>query len=281
MRPIKKLVLTLIAFIFLVESVQAVVLEYYIVVEENGNSLVIITIDGSGLVSIPISQDVEEVRVQGALYSLNDGNLEVSIGSTEHAVVLYKTSTLTRKSEESWSFQIDLSNEEKNHTTVAMPKNTNIKKTSPPALIESTNFKKLMWEGNISQISVDYYFESEIPDDIIDPDEDPQGISYLIPILVIGLVVASTFGVIYFRRKNSLKNKENILKTLPMNENKIMEVLLENNGEMKRSKLEKTSGISKSSLAASLKNLEKKKIIEVDKTYKSHYVKLTKWFNEL
>ena len=78
-----------------------------------------------------------------------------------------------------------------------------------------------------------------------------------------------------------LKNRQNILKTLPANENKITRILIENNGGIKRSKLERLSGISKSSLAASLKNLERKKIIQLDKTYKSHYVRLTKWFDEM
>ena len=54
-----------------------------------------------------------------------------------------------------------------------------------------------------------------------------------------------------------------------------------NEGRMKRSKLERESGVSKSSLAASLKNLERKKIIEVDRTYASHYVRFTEWFNGL
>jgi len=50
---------------------------------------------------------------------------------------------------------------------------------------------------------------------------------------------------------------------------------------MKRNKLERESKISKSSLANSLNNLEKKNILEIDKTYVVHTVKISDWFNKL
>ena len=50
---------------------------------------------------------------------------------------------------------------------------------------------------------------------------------------------------------------------------------------MKRNKLEKLIGLSKSSLAATLHQLERRKIVDIDKSGKVHYVQLSEWFKNL
>jgi uncharacterized membrane protein len=72
-----------------------------------------------------------------------------------------------------------------------------------------------------------------------------------------------------------------VLKTLTGNETKIISLLLQNNGGMRRNELERLSGVPKSSLASSLYNLEQRNIIRVDKSYAVHYVELTEWFKSL
>jgi len=274
----------LVTLFFLPSLVQGIILDYYIIIEENGNSLIILSISGSGLVNIPIKRDVDEVKVQGALYSLNDDSIDVSIGSTEQAIVLYKTSLLTKKEEHLWTFSMNLTDYEKNQTIVAMPNNTNIKSTSPKAFIESGPFEKLIWTGDVSKISIDYYFENEIPSDFIEPKiKDNKKFNYT-KILILSFTAIATLIIVTQNQKRKsvkIKNRENIMKTLSTNENKVIGILLKNKGGMKRSKLEKMSGIAKSSLASTLKNLERKKILQLDKTYTSHYVRLTKWFDEL
>lgn len=73
----------------------------------------------------------------------------------------------------------------------------------------------------------------------------------------------------------------NILRAANHNEALVLRVLLRHNGQLKRNALEKESGLSKSSLASSVHNLEKKNLIEVDRTFHVHYVTLSKWFKEL
>lgn len=272
----------LVTLFFLISLVEGIVLDYYIVIEENGNSVVIITVNGSGLMNIPIEKDVDEIKIQGALYSVNNNSIDVAIGSTEQAVILYKTSMLTKKEGNIWSFNMNLTDYQKNQTIVTMPNNTSIKNTFPKALIESGNFKKLIWADNISEVTIEYYFENNIDDGLIEPKDGEKEFDYK-PLILIPVFIASTVMIVYLKNKKvtGIKNKQNIMKTLPDNENKIVEFLIRNGGGMKRSKVEKTTGISKSSLAAALKNLERKKIIELDKTYTTHYIRLTKWFNEL
>jgi uncharacterized membrane protein len=137
----------------------------------------------------------------------------------------------------------------------------------------------VIWDENVSEISMEYYFESGgfIPM----PDVESNTGIYAITALAAAGILG---GFIYLKKtrgRDSLKNKENIMRTLTDNEKKIVELMIESEGHMKRSKLEKKSGISKSSLAAALKNLEKKNIVELDKTYKTHRIKLTEWFDEL
>ena len=74
---------------------------------------------------------------------------------------------------------------------------------------------------------------------------------------------------------------KNLIKTLSDNEQKIVGLLAENNGEMKRNKLERASALAKSSLASALNQLERKNIVKVDKAYVTHYVRLTDWFKSL
>jgi len=71
------------------------------------------------------------------------------------------------------------------------------------------------------------------------------------------------------------------MKTLSKNEDKAITLLAASNGEMKRNLLERKSGLAKSSLASCLNMLERKNIVEVDKTSVVHFVRFTEWFKEL
>jgi uncharacterized membrane protein len=278
-------IICLTASFFLFNLVQGITLDYYIIIEENGNTLVVLNIFGSGLVNIPIKEDVNEVKVKGALYSINEDSVDISIGSTEQAAVLYKTSLLTAKDQGLWTFNMDLTDYEKNQTIVAMPNDTNIESTSPKAFIESSSFKKLIWTGNISEVSVDYSFENQLTDafDDIEPKEKSNKFSYIPLILIIFSVISTILIILQKQKTKSMKiqNRNNILKTLTGNEKKVVEILLKNSSGMKRNKLEKESGLAKSSLAATLKNLERKRIVRIDRAYKTHYVRLTGWFDNV
>ncbi len=256
------------------QSAATPAMEYYVIVEENGNALIVITINSSGLYEIPVQGDVEVVDVTGALYILEGRTLEVSIGSTEKAVIIYQTSMLTNKNESLWSFTIELARGEK-AVTVAMPPHTIVTETEPNAMIESGKIIKLHWNGGIDEVYAEYYF--------------PPGIQlsygtefiYILTGIALASILAVYFTHKYSKRRITINKRDSVIRTLSMNEKNIITTMLESQGGMKRSHLERKTGISKSSLAATLKNLERKKIIEVDRTFASHYVKFTEWFNGL
>jgi len=248
-------------------------IEYLVIIEDNGNVVVLITINGIGLFEIPIQEDVQSVDIEGGLYLIEDGTLEVVIGSTEKAVIVYQTSMLTSKNDGVWNFDINLINIGYEKTiTVAMPANTVVTNTNPQGKIESGEIMKISWD-NTENVFIEYYFQA------VDETTDLRPLC----VILIGALALIAGYYLTTRRKKSanLSKKESIIETLSENEKKIVKILMDNDGRIKRSKLERTSEISKSSLAASLKNLERKKILEVDRTYASHYVKFTEWFNGL
>ena len=272
---IKRLLLFL---LLIVPLASATTNNYNIIIEDNGNSLVIIEIEGSGMINIPIQKDVNEVKVKGALYKLNNNSVDISIGSTKKAILLYKTSLLTKKEQSIWTFDISLI--DNSNATIAMPKNTIIKNNIPEAFIQNLNYTRLIFEesGNIKLI---YEFkENEI---IIDPYEEPlkpvkEKTNY--SIFYIGSILIALISIVLVL-KNKKSSKENVIKTLSKNERLVVNTLIETNGEIKRNYLERKTKVAKSSLANTLNILERKKIIIIDKTNVTHYIKFTRWFDEL
>lgn len=252
--------------------------EYLVIIEDNGNVVVTISMEGSGLITVPVQEDVEEINVEGALYIKENDSIEISIGDTEEAFILYTTSMLTSKSGNEWNFDMPLANSENLEVTVAMPKDTNIMLTEPNAVIESGEILQLHWYGDMDEIGIKYYFDT----DIGEIPEDAGNVLYSMGLLFTTAVVIAGIFIHMKRRKiRRIGKKQNIMNTLPPNEVDIVQTLMDNGGAMKRSVMERKLDIAKSSLAASLKNLERKNILEVDRTSASHYVRFTEWFNEL
>jgi len=268
----KKLLLLLL--LLLIPITSAIDSNYNIIVEENGNCLVIIEFNGKGLVNLPLQEDVNNVKIKGALYTLNNKSIDISIGSTGKAVALYKTSMLTSKQKGTWSFKIGLIETDNKKVNIAIPKNARIIETTPPATIEALNYTKLIWDTDIKNIEIKYSFpETETVS--LEDEKEPKS---LIIISIITAIITLLVVILIINKKS---NKQNIIKTLSKNESIIVNILIKHKGEIKRNKLEKISKLAKSSLANTLNNLEKKNIIKIDKTYTTHFIKFTRWFNGL
>ena len=270
-----KHLLILLSIILLVPSVLAIEMTYDFIVEDNGDSLVIIELTGSGVVNIPKYDDVDEIKVKGALYKLNDESIDVSIGYKKKAYVLYQTSYLTKKQGSTWSFQVDGINA--SNSSISLPSNTHVLSTTPSSFIDSGNYTKIMF-GNTDNLEVEYKFSSNI----IDEDDSSQDINigvYLL-FLVVGIIfIVSIMLITKFNKK--ISNKNNILKTLSRNEKLIIQTLIDNKGSMRRSDLERSTKIAKSSLANTLNNLEIKNYLDIDKIHTTHFIRLKRWFYEL
>ena len=270
---LKRILLLLLLIVPLASAIEQ---NYNIIIEDNGNSLIIIEFQGKGLINIPIQEDVDEVKVKGALYKLNNNSIDVSIGSSKKAILLYQTSFLTKKEHDVWTFSFDVLNN--SNISISMPKNTIIKHTSPNPFIESQNFTRLIFE-NSNSIELLYEFKEDLISDDIEELNTPKKRTLFPVLLVVGISIIAIVTFLVFSKKKS--NKDNIIKTLSRNEKLVVKTILENKGEIKRNLLERKTQLAKSSLSNTLNILERKKIIEIDKTSVTHFVKFTRWFNEL
>ncbi|CEG12210.1 exported hypothetical protein [groundwater metagenome] len=77
------------------------------------------------------------------------------------------------------------------------------------------------------------------------------------------------------------KGMKDITGTLTQNELSVVEILIKYDKTLTRAEISRGTGISRSSLSAALTRLEQGKIVEVDRTYMMHSVRLTGWFKSL
>jgi hypothetical protein len=271
----KKIIFYFFIFLFLITSVSAEInnSEYYIIIQENGNAIIAITLEGQGEITIPIQEDVETINLEGGLYIMEEDTATIAIGTTEKAVLVYKTAMLTQKSNNEWKFNMNLEQTTNKEIIIAMPETTTIKQTIPKTFLETGDFIKLHLE-NSNEIEIIYNFP------ILTNDEVDN--NYNILYLITGILLIITIVLIYnLKSKNKISSRqEQILQTLTENESKIIKLLLESKKLLKRSFIEKKLEIAKSSLAATLTNLERKKLITINKTYTTHLIKLNDWFKK-
>jgi len=254
---------------------------YSVLVQESGNSIVIASLEGSGLHTIELPIDAKP-EVRGALY-LQEGNiLSLSIGSTEKAVVAYQTSTFTSK-ENAWKLSINLDGPAK----VSLPLSANILSISPQAYVKETDVKTIEFLDGTAEIT--YKIENVNLQNYLD-NLDKHKFETIMTYVVITALFLILLAGLYFvvRRPKKVKqasvktsHKNNVIKTLSSNEKKVVQILIDNNNEAKRSLIERESRIAKSSLASTLSQLENKKIVEVDRDNTTHFVRLTGWFIDL
>lgn len=255
---------------------------YTVIVSENGNSLVTAEFIGDGtLLGIPLPIDVEDVVVTGALYVPTSQGIEISFEQGNSAIVLFESSLLVTRSGEDWKFSMDLASGT-NSVTVSLPKGASIKTMNPQGQVSQTeNSVNIVWQTSDNSISAQYTLSASLTGD------------YTLYIIVIALAGVIIFGLRMYtimkkkvvkERKapeKKVSGKENVVKTLSQNQRKIVGILMEYKQGIKRNKLEKLVGLSKSSLAATLNQLEKRKVVDMDKSGKVHYVQLSEWFKKL
>jgi len=268
---------------------------YNIVLEENGNTLVTLVVTGIGTINIPLPLDVKSPAVRDALYLKASNGVEVSIDAGGQSTIVYKTALLTSRDGGEWRFRMDLPALESATVILNVPETAAVSETTPNAAISHIGkSKSVIWNVKPQEnqaVEAIYSFTSPAEPTTTTPREPSGGgrgltnIAY--GLLIVSTAVLATLVIISLARRRQAPRvvlspgKQNVLKTLTGNETKIIHLLLQNKGGMRRNELERVSGVPKSSLASSLYNLEQRNIIRVDKTYAVHYVELTEWFKSL
>mgnify|MGYP006293909893 CR=1 FL=1 len=285
-----KRVLACLAILFLASSVQARLdASYNIALEENGNALVVLVVKGIGNVNVPLPLDVESPAVRGALYIPSENGVDVSIDDDGTSTIVYKSALLADREGEEWTFLLETPRFDSASIILTIPDNTEIIKTEPTAAVSNIKGNKnVIWNinpGNTSSVSLRMRYTEPAEPAVEEPREDAGQALLKAALLALAILIILLAAYIYnSTRKGTVysSGKQNVLKTLTGNETKIVNMLLqEREYGMQRNKLERESGIAKSSLASALQNLEKKNVVTVDRTYTTHYLELTEWFKSL
>ncbi len=74
---------------------------------------------------------------------------------------------------------------------------------------------------------------------------------------------------------------ENVMKVLSYNDVVVVKTLLFHGCMRRRNEIARGTGISRSSLSNTLRKLEENKVVEIDRTFRAHTIKLTGWFKSL
>lgn len=268
--------LQIIAIVFLLQIAPVLAqTEYRYSVQQTGETEVFIQTERTLQIKLPA--DVTEPFV-------TEGKLSATaLVPTGTATLKYTTSYYTRKQDGVWYFKTEVKSP--NTIKLTLPQSVHVVLSEPRAQLEKEENWTLNWQNTSGTIEVAYVRTNQAETSIA-PASKSFEFSYSALILIL-----LGFAVIYLatrQRKNKERTKPdltegqmNVIRAANPNEATALTLLLRHNGHMKRNILEKESKLSKSSLASTLKNLERKNIVEIDRSFFVHYIKLTDWFKDL
>jgi len=277
--------------------------DYHIVVDEDGKALIFLLLEGNGTINLPLPLDVEEIEVDGALTFDAENGLDVVVSDDETASLIYKTDLLTVEKDGEVEMEMTLPELDSISILVSLPPEAQIKAVKPKASVtpspQSVNILWTFTYPSPKTFKIGYSLPPETSQPLSTTSTSltssssttsfpPSKISHLpksyVMFMLLIFVVFGGVAYLTFKRLFSSKvirptaGQERIMKTLTGNEYKIVEILIQHGGGMKRNQLEKISNLSKSSLAGALFNLERRGILIVDKSNVVHYVELSDWF---
>lgn len=270
----------LLTLLLLCSLASAATSSYDVTIEEGGNALVVLVISGEGTVNVPLPLDVGSPTVEGGIYLTAENGIDIVV--IDSASVIYKSNLLTIDQEGVWVFDLELSDTATSSLTLSLPKTVSIQESSPAATITQTDDSvNLLWTLSGDNLVTVSYTLGELSSEA--STQQPADYSMIIIVLVVIVILLAVF---LLKKKTSkakpvTSGKQNVLKTLTDNERSVVEALMRHGGEIRRNKLEKLTGISKSSLAGTLTNLESRNVVEIDKSRNVHLVALSGWFSSL
>jgi len=269
---------------------------YEFTVAENGETHGLVTVEGKGTVIVALPPDVVAPEIQGGSYSIVEGGVELVV--EDGTVLSYDSSFHTNKQGGIWYFYASTHGD----TTLRLPATVQVIQSLPKSVINRETDTLLVWEAVSDAVNVSYVIPRSASVVVAAPQFQWWPVVFFVLVAL---------GVLWLRKRpkksgRSVPSSEspqsgqsvtasqtsedsptitdgqmNIMRAANPNEAVVLKSMLKHNGQMKRNVLEKETGLSKSSLASSLKNLEHKNIIEIDRSFHVHYLKFSAWFKEL
>jgi hypothetical protein len=241
--------------------------EYSIIIKNQGEAIVLINFlkDEEYTIYIPSNS---EMKGKGIIYLSEDYNnsKKITIYAKKGGVFAYKTNDYTVKNKSIWTFNFNPIND--SIITITLPKKTSIININPYGIINDQIIKI----ETKNKITISYTFSTF---------ELNSSYKTFFKLLILFLAIIILLIYFFIIKKRNKSQYTNIIKILSINERKIIQMLKDEKGIIKRNILEKKTKISKSSLAHSLNSLQEKNIISIDKNFNTHTIQIKKWFMEL
>ncbi|MFP3949862.1 MAG: helix-turn-helix transcriptional regulator [Candidatus Micrarchaeia archaeon] len=264
---------------------------YTVDVDRAGFAEITLSIEGGESAEVALPGDAAKFRIVGGTYYMENDTAGITPGKLGFATFSFSSSMLTEKEDGGWKLRVLPPEGAK--TRVYMPPYTTIGEFSPrPELVSSTNSRTSveMAEGS-GLIEISYLLEEQP----LPQEEKEFTLAYIVAILVLLIITREAAIRFWIQGKNKASGekeekrptleltpgKKEMMETFNENDLKIVKYLLENEGKSRRNLLERKAGISKSSLSMAIRRLERRKIIEIDRSATTHFVKLSEYFLRL
>lgn len=233
---------------------------------------------------IPIPKDATNIRIVGGSYESVPDGFVLTSGSSGFTSFSFVSDMLTTKTGSIWTLYAKIPNNSK--IRILLPPYSRLDSSNPIAQKISYEDQRIVLEiSNSTSVTINYSLD-DVPIII-----ESQSNNYFYFGLIFLLFLSMVIYYFKFWKKPIQKNsksiteltfgKKQMIETMNENDIKIVDLLMKSNGKSKRNYLERTSGISKSSLSVALNRLERRKIIEIDRTSTVHMVKLSDYFQNL
>jgi uncharacterized membrane protein len=268
---------------------------YTVDVDRSGTVSVILSMESGDTVNVSLPDDASNFRIVGGSYSIDGKTAIVTSGASGLATFSFTTSLFTTKAGSGW--ELAFLPPDGAGVQVYAPPYASIGVSSPqPSSVSSDGSRMVIAYQDPGPVSIRYTLDAS------PPVEAPSGFPMLAvigAILVIGLAAVFVFVLRkpanpQLRQTSPLPaaaqnqpslapspGKKEMMETFNENDVKIVDFLLGCGGKSRRNELERKTGVSKSSLAMALARLEKRRIIEMDRTSTTHFVKLSDHFLRL
>ncbi|MCK4327830.1 MAG: hypothetical protein KAW41_05185 [Candidatus Diapherotrites archaeon] len=186
------------ALLLMLATALAVSSSYNVVVAENGNAWAAITLTGQGTVNVPLPIDAEP-QITGALYVNTVNGIDITVGSSGAANIVFQSSTMTEKDGGNWGIVLSLPSAESNSVTVSLPSNAAVSGTTPSAEIAPVSgSKNVVWNSAAGSVSVDYSFT---PSNGAAANGAPVPQADYTLVIVVVVIVAAAAGFFYLKKK--------------------------------------------------------------------------------
>jgi hypothetical protein len=250
---------------------------YNVVLDEDGSAIVTLVVSGKGTINVPMPLDVRSPAVRDALYVKAKNGVDVSIDAEGQSTIVYKSSLLTYRSGDSWTFRMDLPKFDSASVVVYVPYTASVIETDPNTAVSQVGrSKNMIWNvkpEDTSYVAAEYSF---LKTDLSQSGES----SMKNAALTVAITLLIGLGIIWVVRwgggKLSGRQRE-ALGALTADERLVAQAILKSDG-IDEGELTVRLKMPEAQVQSIVRGLEGKKIILVERGEGAASIRLSEWF---